>query len=248
MNPDGARVLVTGGSSGIGLGVARAMAEQGASVTITGRDATRLDAAASGHPSIRGVVCDVTDAAAVAALRDALAEDGGIDVLVSNAGVMHFFDVTERYPLERQLDEVDIDVNGPLRLVDALLPDLLGRPSIIVNVSSGLAFVPYAAAPVYSGAKAFVHAWTIALRVQLAGTSVRVVELLPPVTDTPLADGLDPSFARMPVEDVAAALLRGLRRGDDEITPGQSGSLRWLARLSPRLTLWLLNRGAGADR
>lgn len=245
MNLDGARVLITGGSSGIGLAVARAMAAQGASVTITGRDEARLRTAASDQPRITGVVCDVTDPAAVLALRDELVAKGGIDVLVNNAGVMHFFDVTDGLPLDRQLAEVDIDVNGPIRLVDAFLPSLLERPSVIVNVSSGLAWVPYVAAPVYSGAKAFVHAWTVALRVQLADTSVRVVELLPPVTDTPLADGLNAGFARMPPEKVAAALLRGLARDADEIAPGSAAPLQCLARLSPRLALRLLNRPTG---
>ena len=83
----------------------------------------------------------------------------------------------------------------PIRLVDAFLPSLLERPSVIVNVSSGLARVPDVAAPVHSGAKAFVHAWTVALRAQLTDTSLRVVELLPPVTDTPLADEVAPGSA-----------------------------------------------------
>lgn len=248
MNLDGARVLITGGSSGIGLAVARAMASRGASVTITGRDATRLEAVSSEQSSVRGVVCDVTDSAAVRRLRDELVTEGGIDVLVNNAGVMHFFDVTDGFPLDRQLAEVDIDVNGPIRLVDAFLPSLLERPSVIVNVSSGLAWVPYVAAPVYSGAKAFVHAWTVALRAQLADTSVRVVELLPPVTDTPLANGLNAGFARMPAEKVAAALLRGLDRDADEIAPGSAAPLQWLARLSPRLALRLLNRSTNGGR
>ena len=102
---------------------------------------------------------------------------------------------------------------------------------------------PYAAAPVYSGAKAFVHAWTRSLRHQLRDTSVRVVELLPPVVDTPLATNLDPSFSRMPPEVLANALLRGLERGREEMTPGQSVALKWMARLVPGLAFWVLNRG-----
>jgi len=245
---EGARVLITGGSSGIGLALARAMSARGASVTITGRDAGRLSAAASEHPSIRGVVCDVTDDDEVLALRDDLVAEGGIDVLVNNAGVMQFFDVTSGFPLDRQFEEVDIDVNGPLRLVDAFLPHLLERPSVIVNVSSGLAWVPFVTAPVYSGAKAFLHAWTIALRAQLEGTSVRVVELLPPVTDTPMALGVATPIAPMPPERVAAALLRGLERGHDEVAPGVSSALRWFSRLAPSLTFRLLNRTPAGGR
>lgn len=247
MNLDGFRVLITGGSSGIGLAMARTMAAKGASVVITGRDEARLADASSGQPSIRGIACDVTSDADVRSLRDRLVGEGGIDMLVNNAGVMHFFGVTDGFPLASQLQEVDIDVNGPIRLVDAFLPSLLDRPSIIVNVSSGLAWVPYVPAPVYSGAKAFVHAWTIALRAQLEHTSVRVVELLPPVTDTPLADNLNPSFTRMAPDDVVAALLRGIEKGDDEIAPGQSIQLKWLSRVAPRLIFAQLNKGAAVS-
>jgi uncharacterized oxidoreductase len=244
MNVEGKRVLITGGSSGIGHAMAQALARAGASVVITGRDEARVDAAAAVHPRIEGVVCDVTSDAHVGSLRDRLVADGGIDMLVNNAGVMNFFRVTERFPLSRQLEEIDIDVNGPLRMVDAFLPSLLDRPSIIVNVSSGLAWVPYVPAPVYSGAKAFVHAWTVALRTQLEDTSVRVIELLPPVTDTPLAEGLNPSFKRMDPAALVEALLRGIEEGKDEIAPGQSIQLKWLSRFAPRFIFAQLNRGA----
>jgi uncharacterized oxidoreductase len=241
----GARVLVTGGSSGIGLALARALAGEGTSVVITGRNEQRLAEVADSDPAIEAVVCDVTDDDQIRALRAHIAGIGGIDMLVNCAGVMHFFDVTSDHPLEHQLQEIDIDVSGPVRMVDTFLPDLLDRRSTIVNVSSGLAWVPYAPAPVYSGAKAFVHAWTISLREQLKNTSVRVVELLPPVTDTPLAEGLDPNFKRMAPDDLAAAFMQGLRRGRDEIAPGQSVQLKWLSRVAPGFIFGQLNKGAG---
>lgn len=238
----GSRVLVTGGSSGIGRALATALAAEGAQVVITGRDAQRLAEVADTSGDIDAVVCDVTDADQITALHQQMSASGGIDMLVNCAGVMHFFDVTSGYALERQLQEIDIDVAGPVRMVDVFLPGLLQRPSTIVNVSSGLAWVPYAAAPVYSGAKAFVHAWTVSLREQLKDTSVRVVELLPPVTDTPLADGLNPSFKRMPPDDLVAAFLKGLERGDDEIAPGQSTQLKWMSRLAPGFIFGQLNK------
>jgi uncharacterized oxidoreductase len=238
----GARVLVTGGSSGIGRALATALAAEGAQVVITGRDTQRLAEVADTSGDIDAVVCDVTDADQITALHQQMSASGGIDMLVNCAGVMHFFDVTSGYALERQLQEIDIDVAGPVRMVDAFLPGLLQRPSTIVNVSSGLAWVPYAAAPVYSGAKAFVHAWTVSLREQLKDTSVRVVELLPPVTDTPLADGLNPSFERMPPDDLVAAFIKGLERGDDEIAPGQSRQLKWMSRLAPGFIFGQLNK------
>jgi uncharacterized oxidoreductase len=212
---------------------------------ITGRNEERLAEVADGDPAIDAVVCDVTDDDQIRDLRTHIPAIGGIDMLVNCAGVMHFFDVTSDYPLEHQLQEINIDVSGPVRMVDTFLPDLLDRRSTIVNVGSGLAWVPYAPAPVYSGAKAFVHAWTISLREQLKNTSVRVVELLPPVTDTPLAEGLDPSFKRMAPDDLAAAFMQGLRRGRDEIAPGQSAQLKWLSRLAPGFIFGQLNKGSG---
>ena len=245
MNVTGKRALVTGGSSGIGLALALALADAGASVVVTGRDPKRLEQAAERHPAIRGVVCDVTDDAAVQQLVAQTDAEGGLDLLINNAGVMHFFDVTQDFPLDAQRREVDIDVVGPMRMVHHFLPSMLQRPSVLVNVSSGLAHVPFAAAPVYSGAKAFVHAWTRALRHQLRDSPVRVVELLPPVVDTPLAASLDASFARMPPERLAAAFLHGLTRGHTEIHPGQSRMLKWLARFAPNLIFRLLNSNGG---
>jgi uncharacterized oxidoreductase len=263
-NPSGKRVLITGGSSGIGLAIARAMAASGATVTITGRDPDKLaevtgadpargDASVGnssprgpslGRPSLTGLVCDVTDEAAIVALRDRLVAEGGIDVLVNNAGIMKFFRFVDRFPIEEQVREIDIDVIGPIRMTEHFLPSLLERESLIVNVSSGLAYVPYTLAPVYSGCKAFVHAYTQCLRRQLEATSVRVVELLPPVVDTPLARGIavESPFPMMAPEKLASALMRGLRRGRNEIAPGPAGQLKWLSRFAPRFIFRQLNR------
>jgi uncharacterized oxidoreductase len=121
---------------------------------------------------------------------------------------------------------------------------MLQRESVIVNVSSGLAYVPYASAPVYSASKAFLHSYTQSLRSQLANTSVRVVELLPPVVDTPLAADLDPSFPRISPEKLVAALIKGLKNNTDEITPGQSAQLKLMSRLAPGLLFQQMNKNA----
>lgn len=167
---------------------------------------------------------------------------GGCDLLINNAGVFHAFDVTSGYPLEQQLKEVDIDVNGPIRMAHHFLPGMLQRESVLVNVSSGLAFVPLAMAPVYSASKAFLHAWTQGLRAQLAGTSVRVMELMPPVVDTPMITKLDESIPRMPPQKLARHFMRGLKRGAEEVAPGMSGQLRFMRRAAPRFIFSQLNK------
>ena len=119
---------------------------------------------------------------------------------------------------------------------------LLQRNSVLVNVSSGLAYIPYAAAPVYSASKAFVHSYTESLRAQLAATSVRVVELMPPVVDTPMAETLDPSFSRMAPEKLVAAFMSGLKDNMEEITPGQSAQLKILRRIAPAFIFKQINK------
>lgn len=246
MDLNGKRIVITGGGSGIGLAMARSLASEGAYVVITGRDQTKLAAAAANHSNISSQVCDVADEAAVVDLREAMDAEGGTDVLVNNAGIMHVFDVTQGFPLEKQLQEIDIDVSGPVRLVHHFLPGMLQRESVIVNVSSSLVYVPYASAPIYSASKAFVHSYTQSLRAQLADTSVRVVELLPPVVDTEMvADiDLDPSFSRMPPAKLVAALIKGLKNNTDEITPGQSAQMKLMSRLAPGLLFQQINKNA----
>lgn len=243
MHITGKRVLITGGGSGIGLALTRAMVDAGADVHITGRDQAKLRRVAAEHARITAHACDVVDDDAVGRLRDTMVAGGGVDMLINNAGVMAFFKILDGYPLREQVKEIEIDAVGPIRMIEHFLPSMLDRKSTIINVSSGLAYVPFAPTPVYSAAKAFVHAYTRCLREQLRGTSVRVVELLPPVVDTPLAAGIDTPFPRMPPEKLAAALMRGLRRGKTEIAPGISGPLRWMGRVSPGLAFRLLNNG-----
>ncbi len=246
MQIENKQIVITGGGSGIGLALALSLANEGAHVVVTGRTASKLEAAAASHERITAQVCDVTDDAQILALRDVMDARGGVDVLINNAGVMHAFDVRDGHPLEAQLKEIDIDVSGPVRVVHHFLPSMLGRDCTIVNVSSGLAYIPLASAPVYSASKAFLHAYTQGLRAQLQPSSVRVVELLPPVVDTAMVSELDPSFPRMPPETLAKAFLKGLRSDKEEITPGQSGQLKLMRRLAPGFIFGQINKGLHA--
>ncbi|MEM9304855.1 MAG: SDR family NAD(P)-dependent oxidoreductase [Pseudomonadota bacterium] len=242
MKMTGKRVLVTGGSSGIGLEVSRALADAGADVVVTGRDASQLKRVALQNPGLTAHVCDVTNDFAVRGLVKAMEAEGGLDVLVNNAGVSQFLDVVQAPPLAIQQDDIDINVVGPIRLIHRFLPLLLQRPSIIVNVSSGTVFVPFAAAPVYSASKAFVHAYSRCLRTQLGETSVRVVELLPPIVDTPMSERINvEGLEKLPARELARALLRGLENGVDEIAPGLSRRLRVMNRIAPGFIYQQLN-------
>ncbi|MEM1184887.1 MAG: SDR family NAD(P)-dependent oxidoreductase [Planctomycetota bacterium] len=250
----GKRVLITGGGSGIGLALAKAASHRGASVVITGRNVDKLDRAAAGDDRIEGRVCDVTDDSAVTALRNELAATGGVDVLVNNAGIARFFDITTLHPLEEQQQEVDTNIMGPITMIQRFLPDMLDRDSMIVNISSGLAFIPLAAAPVYSGTKAFLHAYTRCLRTQLRETSVRVVEVLPPVVATPMIESVEmDGIKAMDPAEFADEVFRGLDRNRELILPGMTSRLRLMNRVAPEFAYNQLNRaplpnaGSGAE-
>ncbi len=233
-------VLITGGGSGIGLGIANAMTAQGSRVIITGRTVSRLEEAQAENPSLEIARCDVSDTAQVEALRKYCDESfGGIDVLVNNAGMFTEFEIhAGELPLDEQLREVDVNVGGPIRMVHHFLPGLLARPeAAIINVSSVLAFVPYPPGLVYSATKAAVHSWTLSLRKQLEDTSVQVIELMPPLVDTEMVEDID--LPKITVDRLVAGFMKDLRAGKEEITPGPAAALKAAGRVAPN---FLLNR------
>lgn len=243
MKPEDKTVLITGGGSGIGLALAKAYLAEGSRVIIVGRNLEKLQLAAAENPGLEVAQCDIASSDQVTALVErSEREFGGIDVLVNNAGVFNLFDIPAgELPLEEQLAEVDIDFGGPIRMVYHFLPGLLDRPeSAIVNVSSGLAYVPFSAAPVYSATKAATHSWTRSLRRQLAGTNVTVFELMPPVVDTEMANDLD--LPKMAPDKLAAKFMKGFAKNRLEIAPGQSRALRAMSRIAPRFIFKMLNR------
>ena len=185
----------------------------------------------------------MSDPDAIDALHDqVVARFPALDVLINNAGVMRNIKLGEEHALDDLTREIDVDLAGPIRMVQRFLPHLLSRPeAAIVNVSSGLAFVPFPPAPIYSAAKAGLHAYTEVLRVQLRGTRVAVVELAPPGTDTALYHG---EFAQetagtkpMPLDVLADKAIAGLAAGKPEIRPGLSNVLNFMSRAAPAFML-----------
>ncbi len=243
-------VLITGGTSGIGLALAALLLQRGNTVLVTGRDPAKLAAVERALPSVHAFASDVTDPDAIAALHArVLAAFPTLDVLVNNAGIMRNLDLTRDRTLTDVTREIDVDLSGPVRMVQQFLPHLTTRDeALIVNVSSGLAFIPYPLSPVYSAAKAALHAYTAVLRVQLAGTGVRVVELAPPPVETPLFRGEFAEATRgqqaMAPATLAAHAVAGIEAGRLEIRPGLSNLLRVMSRVAPGLALRQLARRA----
>jgi uncharacterized oxidoreductase len=233
-------ILITGGTSGIGLELARQLLPRGNTIIITGRGQDKLEAAQRALPGVHVFKSDVSDPAAIVTLHDAvLAQFPALDILINNAGIMRNLNLNHDRGLDDVAREIDINLSGPVRMMQQFLPHLKTRSrAMIVNVSSGLAFIPIPISPVYCAAKAGLHSFTQSLRVQLAGTNVTVVELAPPGVETPLFRG---EFAAemqgqkaMDVAVLAKRAIAGIEAGRLEIRPGLSNVLKIMSRVAPQ--------------
>jgi len=189
--PHSRQVLVTGGSRGIGLGLAVRFLARGDRVLVTGRSARSLAEAAEAHPGLETFAGDLSDPADREALAAHVRESmPGLDLLVNNAGIQRRVALAEDdAPWAERQAEIDTLLAAPVHLDHLLVPVLLAheRPAAIVEVTSGGAVIPQPFAPVYSACKAALHSYSTTLRHALAGTNCRVIELMPPAVATELA-------------------------------------------------------------
>lgn len=243
------KILITGGGSGIGLALAQKFLANNNAVIITGRNLAKLEKVKQDFPKMHIYQSDVTSDEDVKKLSEAVQEKfGGLDVLINNAGIMNLVDAgNEQNDLQKQMQEIEINYHSPIRVLHYFLPLLKkSKNAVLVNVSSGLAYVPFAQAPVYSGTKAALHFWTQAIRPQLKPHGIKVVELLPPVVDTPLAHGADiaedDNLKPMPPDKLATIFWKDYLKGKEEITPGISKALKVMSRLAPKFIFKQLNK------
>jgi len=212
MNISGNTIFIPGATSGIGLALALRLQAAGNTVIIGGRRSDELQRLAAEH-SLFTVTLDTTDPDSVTAARDLIvAEYPDLNVLIAMAGISIPEDVLSGGFLDAAERMVATNVLGPLRLVAAFIPHLQTRPdATVMTVSSGLAFTPLASTPTYNGTKAFIHQYSESIRLQLAGTSVKVVELVPPAVRTELMPGQSQVEQFLPVDDFvdqAIALIK----------------------------------------
>jgi uncharacterized oxidoreductase len=235
-------ILITGGTSGIGHELARQLIQRGNVVIATGRDQMRLDAASLALPGLHTFISDVSDSGAIALLHDrVLAQFPAVDVLINNAGIMRNLNLQQNRGLDDVVREIEINLSGPVRMIQQFLPHLKTKKNaLIVNVSSGLAFVPLPISPIYCATKAAIHSYTQSLRVQLEGTGVAVIELAPPAVETPLGDAFAEEMKGrkgMEVSVLASRGIAGIEAGRTEICPGQSSLLKAMSRIAPQFIL-----------
>ena len=245
-------VLITGGTSGIGQELARQLLKRGNTVIVTGRDQKRLDATAQALPGVHVICSDVSDPVAVVRLHETIMERyPTLDTLVNNAGIMRNLNLNLPRELQDVTREIEINLSGPIRMIQQFLPHLKSRKNaLIVNVSSGLAFIPMPISPIYSATKAAMHSFTQSLRVQLAGSGVTTVELAPPGTETPLFRG---EFSRelkgqkgMDVAVLVERAVTGIEAGKLEIRPGLANVLKAMSRIAPDFMLKQLAKMSAA--
>ena len=208
MRIDGNTVLITGGASGIGAALAHRLHDRGDYVIVAGRRQEALDKAVAGRERMSALTLDVEDPQAIAAFAArVVAEHPTLNVLVNNAGIMKFEDAAAKRDLADAEATVVTNLLGPIRLIDALIDHLSQRPdAVIINVTSGLAFVPMIAALTYSATKAAMHSYTVSLREQLKG-KVEVIELAPPGVQTDLTPGQANRQGYMPLDAFADEVM-----------------------------------------
>lgn len=208
MKTSGNTILVTGGGSGIGEALAQRLHDAGNTVIVAGRRAEALTQAIAGRPNMAAMTIDVDSAAGVTDFaRRLLAEHPALNVLVNNAGIMRYEDIAAKRNLADAEATVTTNLLGPIRLIDALVDHLAAqRDAAIVNVTSGLAFVPLAATATYCATKAALHSYTVSLREALAGR-IEVIELAPPAVQTDLTPGQREAKGYMPLEAFADEVM-----------------------------------------
>lgn len=252
MKMTGNTILITGGTSGIGLELARQLCRNN-TVIITGRDATKLGLAKAKLGNVHTIQSDVSDPDAIAALYKKVTEEfPKVNILINNAGIMRKINLHDMTTdLNDITNEIDTNLSGLIRMVKQFLPHLKKQDkAAIVNVSSGLAFIPLAISPVYCATKAALHSFTQSLRVQMKKTNVQVFELAPPATDTTLLTGgeFDPAdleaISLMDVTKLVKKAITGMKNDVSEIRPGQSNMLKLLSRIAPEFAVKMLGKPA----
>jgi len=208
MKTTGNTILITGGGSGIGRELAKRFHDMGNSVIVAGRTRARLEEAIAGRANMHALTFDARMPESVETFAaEAVQQFPAINVLFNNAGMMEREDLTTRSSTDIAERTIVTNLLGPIRLANALVDHLSAQDdAVIVNTTSGLAFVPMKAAPSYSASKAALHSWTISLREQLRG-KVEVIELAPPAVRTELTPGQSTREGYMPLGDYADEVL-----------------------------------------
>lgn len=233
MQKTGNTILITGGGSGIGRELAQRFNDLGNTVIITGRRTQTLQETIAGRKNMHALALDVDDPAAINTFAEQVVADyPELNVLINNAGIMRYEDLSKTRDLGDAEAQITTNLLGPIRLTNALIDHLKSRPDpVVVNVSSGLGFVPRADAGTYGATKAGIHSYTLSLREQLKG-QVKVIEIVPPAVQTELTPGQSSRDGYMSLDDFIDEVMANFLQQPtpDEILVQRVGFLRWAER------------------
>lgn len=227
MKLTGNTILITGGGSGIGRGLAEALHQHGNQVIIAGRRKGLLAEAIQANPGMQSVELNIADPASVLAVAQALIADyPALNVLVNNAGIMQIDNLTASVDENLLISTIETNLMGPIRMTSALIEHLKRQETAtIINVASVLGYVPMASAAVYSSTKAAMHSYTQSLRYKLRGSSVAILELAPPWVQTDLLNSSEESRA-MPLTEFIAETMQLLSTDAKEVLVERARRIR----------------------
>jgi uncharacterized oxidoreductase len=237
-------ILITGGTSGIGLGLAEVFRQSGSKVIVCGRNKDKQLEVKQQYPDITVLPCDVGDPEQRKELvSEVLKRFPDLDILINNAGIQRYIDLKKGYEdLRSGEDEIAINFVAIVELTALFIGHLMKRPSAaIINVSSGLGFMPALTTPIYSATKAAVHTYSMVLRQQLKNTSIKVIEVIPPMVDTDLnkigRDSTHVKYRGISVSEYVPAIIEGLKNDNEMIFHGDGGSILTEPRLESEMRL-----------
>ena len=244
MNLSNNTILITGGTSGIGLELLRQFYSLNNKIIVASSNPDNLNKLRTEFPHVSTVICDLGNTKSVRELLEhCLNTYPELNILINNAGIQYNYDWKDEedgfYKISRELK---INLTSPLHLIYGMLPLLIKqKESAVINVSSALAFHPKRSAPVYCASKAALHNATKSLRYQLKVTSVKVFEIIPPLVDTPMTTGR--GSGKLTPKELVDEFMPNFKRNKYESFIGKSKILRLLARFSPRLADNMLKNG-----
>jgi uncharacterized oxidoreductase len=249
MKTTGNIILITGGATGIGFSLAEVFVNAGNEVIICGRRENKLKEAKNKLPQIHTKVCDLSQEKERESLYKWVnSHFKNLNILINNAGIQRMVNLRKgTRDLLNDEDEIEINLTAPINLSAYFIPLLLKqREAAIINISSGLGFVPIAAMPVYCATKSAIHSFSLSLRHQLRDTSIKVFEIIPPIVDTELDKGARGERGQedrgIPPFKVAQATLKALKNDEYEIAIGMAENLRMGAKKNPDQTFQNINQ------
>ncbi len=237
-------ILITGGSSGIGLAILKSFYQLGNKIIIVARDIDKLKEVQIQFPEIAIFQCDLTNQNDIDGLIVFIEQNySNLNMLFNNAAIQYNYDFLTEQNIVNKIDyEVSANLTSTIKLCGLLLPVLLkNENSAIVNVSSGLAISPKKSAPVYCASKAAIHNFTKAFRYQMEGINLKVFEILPPIVETPMTEGRGKN--KISPEELVNEFMNDFKKNKEESYIGKSKLLKFINRILPKISDRILKNG-----